>query len=175
MRCPFPPSLVALWLPVCSRSCHPACDVLYVRWPAVWNNSVTSTDAQQSCHKQDKVPHIAGSCSQTHTQHTSTSDWRAHTPTHASVSHAFRAHSHKPLHALKPKQWGGVTGGSFHELTAVVVYWSTAVFEWRSHPPQTDKKDPQGTTSVAGFEVLLQKQLKGKQMQKEMAEFIHER
>lgn len=40
---------------------------------------------------------------------------------------------------------------------------------------QTDKKDPQGTTSVAGFEVLLQKQLKGKQMQKEMAEFIHER
>lgn len=41
--------------------------------------------------------------------------------------------------------------------------------------PQTDKKDPQGTTSVAGFEVLLQKQLKGKQMQKEMAEFVHER
>ncbi|KAI9515208.1 Growth arrest-specific protein 7 [Dissostichus eleginoides] len=39
----------------------------------------------------------------------------------------------------------------------------------------TDKKDPQGTTSVAGFEVLLQKQLKGKQMQKEMSEFIHER
>lgn len=41
--------------------------------------------------------------------------------------------------------------------------------------PQADKKDPQGTTSVAGFEVLLQKQLKGKQMQKEMAEFVHER
>lgn len=51
-------------------------------------------------------------------------------------------------------------------------------FEWCSPPPphpQTDKKDPQGTTSVAGFEVLLQKQLKGKQMQKEMSEFIHER
>lgn len=41
-------------------------------------------------------------------------------------------------------------------------------------PPQTDRKDPQGT-SVGGFEVLLQKQLKGKQMQKEMAEFFHER
>ncbi|KAG9350280.1 hypothetical protein JZ751_026634 [Albula glossodonta] len=38
----------------------------------------------------------------------------------------------------------------------------------------TDKKDPQGNTSVSGFEVLLQKQLKGKQMQKEMAEFIRE-
>jgi growth arrest-specific protein 7 len=44
------------------------------------------------------------------------------------------------------------------------------------HPlPQTDKKDPQGTPSVGGFEVLLQKQLKGKQMQKEMAEFVRER
>lgn len=41
--------------------------------------------------------------------------------------------------------------------------------------PQADKKDPQGTTHVTGFEVLLQKQLKGKQLQKEMAEFIHER
>uniref|UniRef100_A0A667WGX7 Growth arrest specific 7 n=1 Tax=Myripristis murdjan TaxID=586833 RepID=A0A667WGX7_9TELE len=47
--------------------------------------------------------------------------------------------------------------------------WSYCDYFW------TDKKDPQGTTSVAGFEVLLQKQLKGKQMQKEMAEFIHER
>ncbi|XP_077940293.1 growth arrest-specific protein 7a isoform X4 [Gasterosteus aculeatus] len=47
--------------------------------------------------------------------------------------------------------------------------WSYCDFFW------TDKKDPQGTTSVAGFEVLLQKQLKGKQMQKEMSEFIHER
>ncbi|XP_018431261.1 PREDICTED: growth arrest-specific protein 7, partial [Nanorana parkeri] len=41
--------------------------------------------------------------------------------------------------------------------------------------PQADKKDPQGNTSVTGFEELLQKQLKGKQMQKEMAEFIRER
>uniref|UniRef100_A0A6Q2WSH8 Growth arrest specific 7 n=1 Tax=Esox lucius TaxID=8010 RepID=A0A6Q2WSH8_ESOLU len=47
--------------------------------------------------------------------------------------------------------------------------WSYCDYFW------TDKKDPQGTTSVAGFEVLLQKQLKGKQMQKEMAEFIRER
>ncbi|XP_059203680.1 growth arrest-specific protein 7a isoform X2 [Centropristis striata] len=47
--------------------------------------------------------------------------------------------------------------------------WSYCDYFW------TDKKDPQGTTSVAGFEVLLQKQLKGKQMQKEMSEFIHER
>ncbi|TKS91377.1 Growth arrest-specific protein 7 [Collichthys lucidus] len=47
--------------------------------------------------------------------------------------------------------------------------WSYCDYFW------TDKKDPQGTNSVAGFEVLLQKQLKGKQMQKEMAEFIHER
>uniref|UniRef100_A0A673WF72 Growth arrest specific 7 n=1 Tax=Salmo trutta TaxID=8032 RepID=A0A673WF72_SALTR len=38
-----------------------------------------------------------------------------------------------------------------------------------------DKKDPQGTSCISGFEVLLQKQLKGKQMQKEMAEFIGER
>ncbi|XP_067089372.1 growth arrest-specific protein 7a [Osmerus mordax] len=47
--------------------------------------------------------------------------------------------------------------------------WSYCDYFW------TDRKDPQGTTCVTGFEVLLQKQLKGKQMQKEMAEFIHER
>ncbi|XP_030591718.1 growth arrest-specific protein 7a isoform X1 [Archocentrus centrarchus] len=47
--------------------------------------------------------------------------------------------------------------------------WSYCDYFW------ADKKDPQGTTSVTGFEVLLQKQLKGKQLQKEMAEFIHER
>lgn len=40
---------------------------------------------------------------------------------------------------------------------------------------QADKKDPQGNSTVSGFEILLQKQLKGKQMQKEMAEFIRER
>lgn len=40
---------------------------------------------------------------------------------------------------------------------------------------QTDKKDPQGNGCITGFEVLLQKQLKGKQMQKEMAEFVRER
>uniref|UniRef100_A0AAQ5X7A0 Growth arrest specific 7 n=1 Tax=Amphiprion ocellaris TaxID=80972 RepID=A0AAQ5X7A0_AMPOC len=39
----------------------------------------------------------------------------------------------------------------------------------------TDKKDPQGSGCITGFEILLQKQLKGKQMQKEMAEFIRER
>ncbi|KAJ7987887.1 hypothetical protein DPEC_G00331250 [Dallia pectoralis] len=47
--------------------------------------------------------------------------------------------------------------------------WSYCDYFW------TDKKDPQGTSSISGFEVLLQKQLKGKQMQKEMAEFIRER
>ncbi|XP_018617559.1 growth arrest-specific protein 7 isoform X2 [Scleropages formosus] len=47
--------------------------------------------------------------------------------------------------------------------------WSYCDYFW------SDKKDPQGAASVSGFEVLLQKQLKGKQMQKEMAEFIRER
>ncbi|XP_074476596.1 growth arrest-specific protein 7 isoform X3 [Sebastes fasciatus] len=47
--------------------------------------------------------------------------------------------------------------------------WSYCDFFW------TDKKDPQGNGCITGFEVLLQKQLKGKQMQKEMAEFIRER
>uniref|UniRef100_A0A6Q2Z3S4 Growth arrest specific 7 n=1 Tax=Esox lucius TaxID=8010 RepID=A0A6Q2Z3S4_ESOLU len=47
--------------------------------------------------------------------------------------------------------------------------WSYCDYFW------TDKRDPQGASSVSGFEVLLQKQLKGKQMQKEMAEFIRER
>ncbi|KAG9343688.1 hypothetical protein JZ751_013066 [Albula glossodonta] len=44
------------------------------------------------------------------------------------------------------------------------------------HPTngKADKRDPQGGTGVTGFEVLLQKQLKGKQMQKEMAEFVRE-
>ncbi|NP_001265748.1 growth arrest-specific protein 7a [Danio rerio] len=46
--------------------------------------------------------------------------------------------------------------------------WSYCDYFW------TDKRDLQGAT-VTGFEVLLQKQLKGKQMQKEMAEFIRER
>lgn len=40
---------------------------------------------------------------------------------------------------------------------------------------QADKKDPQSNGFVSGFEVLVQKQLKGKQIQKEMAEFIRER
>uniref|UniRef100_A0A8C7VNZ5 Growth arrest specific 7 n=1 Tax=Oncorhynchus mykiss TaxID=8022 RepID=A0A8C7VNZ5_ONCMY len=47
--------------------------------------------------------------------------------------------------------------------------WSYCDYFW------TDKKDPQGTSCISGFEVLLQKQLKGKHMQKEMAEFIRER
>uniref|UniRef100_A0A8C7D8G4 Growth arrest specific 7 n=1 Tax=Oncorhynchus kisutch TaxID=8019 RepID=A0A8C7D8G4_ONCKI len=47
--------------------------------------------------------------------------------------------------------------------------WSYCDYFWM------DKKDPQGTSCISGFEVLLQKQLKGKQMQKEMAEFIRER
>ncbi|VTJ84783.1 Hypothetical predicted protein [Marmota monax] len=47
--------------------------------------------------------------------------------------------------------------------------WSYCDYFW------ADKKDPQGNGTVAGFELLLQKQLKGKQMQKEMSEFDRER
>ncbi|XP_034050026.1 LOW QUALITY PROTEIN: growth arrest-specific protein 7-like [Thalassophryne amazonica] len=47
--------------------------------------------------------------------------------------------------------------------------WSYCDYFW------ADKKDLQGNGCITGFEVLLQKQLKGKQMQKEMAEFIRER
>ncbi|KAF7465219.1 hypothetical protein GHT09_005071 [Marmota monax] len=47
--------------------------------------------------------------------------------------------------------------------------WSYCDYFW------ADKKDPQGNGTVAGFKLLLQKQLKGKQMQKEMSEFARER
>ncbi|NP_001090555.1 growth arrest specific 7 L homeolog [Xenopus laevis] len=47
--------------------------------------------------------------------------------------------------------------------------WSYCDYFW------ADKRDAQGNNTVTGFEDLLQKQLKGKQMQKEMAEFIRER
>lgn len=47
--------------------------------------------------------------------------------------------------------------------------WSYCDYFW------ADKKDPQGGACIPGIEVLLQKQLKGKSLQKEMAEFIHER
>uniref|UniRef100_A0A671VC33 Growth arrest specific 7 n=1 Tax=Sparus aurata TaxID=8175 RepID=A0A671VC33_SPAAU len=47
--------------------------------------------------------------------------------------------------------------------------WSYCDYFW------SDKRDTQGNGCITGFEVLLQKQLKGKQMQKEMAEFIRER
>ncbi|XP_062858853.1 growth arrest-specific protein 7 [Trichomycterus rosablanca] len=47
--------------------------------------------------------------------------------------------------------------------------WSYCDYFW------ADRKDQQGNGSITGFEVLLQKQLKGKQMQKEMADFISER
>lgn len=47
--------------------------------------------------------------------------------------------------------------------------WSYCDYFW------ADKKDPQGNATMSGFEVLLQKQLKGKQMQKEMADFVRER
>ncbi|XP_056627953.1 growth arrest-specific protein 7-like isoform X2 [Triplophysa dalaica] len=47
--------------------------------------------------------------------------------------------------------------------------WSYCDYFW------ADKKDPQGNALISGFEVLLQKQLKGKQMQREMAEFVRER
>ncbi|MBZ3869515.1 Growth arrest-specific protein 7 [Sciurus carolinensis] len=38
-----------------------------------------------------------------------------------------------------------------------------------------DKKDPQGKGTMVGFKLLLQKQLKGKQMQKAMSELVRER
>ncbi|KAK3529309.1 hypothetical protein QTP70_029166 [Hemibagrus guttatus] len=38
-----------------------------------------------------------------------------------------------------------------------------------------DRKDSQGNATITGFEVLMQKQLKGKQIQKEMADFMRER
>lgn len=47
--------------------------------------------------------------------------------------------------------------------------WSYCDYFW------ADKKDSQGNATMSGFEVLLQKQLKGKQMQKEMADFVRER
>ncbi|KAM9177540.1 growth arrest-specific protein 7 isoform 4-T4 [Mergus octosetaceus] len=47
--------------------------------------------------------------------------------------------------------------------------WSYCDYFW------ADKKDSQGNNTVSGFEILLQKQLKGKQTQKEMAEFVRER
>uniref|UniRef100_A0A8C2G3Q3 Growth arrest specific 7 n=1 Tax=Cyprinus carpio TaxID=7962 RepID=A0A8C2G3Q3_CYPCA len=47
--------------------------------------------------------------------------------------------------------------------------WSYCDYFWG------DRKDPQRSTTVSGFEVLLQKQLKGRQIQKEMAEFVRER
>ncbi|KFV84789.1 Growth arrest-specific protein 7, partial [Struthio camelus australis] len=47
--------------------------------------------------------------------------------------------------------------------------WSYCDYFW------ADKKDSQGNNTVSGFEILLQKQLKGRQMQKEMAEFVRER
>ncbi|XP_016411120.1 growth arrest-specific protein 7-like [Sinocyclocheilus rhinocerous] len=47
--------------------------------------------------------------------------------------------------------------------------WSYCDYFW------ADRKDPQGSAIISGFEVLLQKQLKGRQMQKEMAEFVRER
>ncbi|XP_006123008.2 growth arrest-specific protein 7 isoform X10 [Pelodiscus sinensis] len=47
--------------------------------------------------------------------------------------------------------------------------WSYCDYFW------ADKKDQQGNNTISGFEILLQKQLKGKQMQKEMAEFVRER
>ncbi|XP_064171257.1 growth arrest-specific protein 7a isoform X2 [Anguilla rostrata] len=47
--------------------------------------------------------------------------------------------------------------------------WSYCDYFW------ADRRDPQGGACLPGFEVLLQKQLKGKQMQKEMAEFMRER
>ncbi|XP_056119232.1 growth arrest-specific protein 7 isoform X3 [Rhinichthys klamathensis goyatoka] len=47
--------------------------------------------------------------------------------------------------------------------------WSYCDYFW------ADRKDAQGSAGVSGFEVLLQKQLKGRQMQREMAEFVRER
>ena len=67
-------------------------------------------------------------------------------------------------------------------LTLQCRYWSIVVVftinceaDAFNPPPQADKKDPQCGACMPGFEILLQKQLKGKQMQKEMSEFVHER
>ncbi|KFR04919.1 Growth arrest-specific protein 7, partial [Nipponia nippon] len=83
----------------------------------------------------------------------------------------------------KAKQWAGVESPSL-EINCVTFphpdvmpeqqllkpsEWSYCDYFW------ADKKDSQGNNTVSGFEILLQKQLKGKQMQKEMAEFVRER
>ncbi|XP_078257052.1 growth arrest-specific protein 7 isoform X1 [Rhinoraja longicauda] len=47
--------------------------------------------------------------------------------------------------------------------------WSYCDYFW------TDRKESQNNSTIAGFDIILVKQLKGKQMQKEMAEFIRER
>lgn len=47
--------------------------------------------------------------------------------------------------------------------------WSYCDYFW------ADRKEAQANSALTGFEVLLQKQMKGKHMQKEMAEFIRER
>uniref|UniRef100_A0A4W3GTZ7 Growth arrest-specific 7a n=1 Tax=Callorhinchus milii TaxID=7868 RepID=A0A4W3GTZ7_CALMI len=47
--------------------------------------------------------------------------------------------------------------------------WSYCDYFW------ADRKDSQSNSTIAGFDIILVKQLKGKQMQKEIAEFIRER
>lgn len=59
--------------------------------------------------------------------------------------------------------------------TTCLCFWSLCFFAEILFYFQADKKDSQGNNTVSGFEILLQKQLKGKQMQKEMAEFVRER
>eukprot|EP00064_Thunnus_orientalis_P007287 superscaffoldBa00000797_g7307 len=68
---------------------------------------------------------------------------------------------------------GGFDGASFFSLQSPGSTSPTR--KQKETTVTTDKKDPQGNGYITGFEVLLQKQLKGKQMQKEMAEFIRER
>ncbi|XP_067914060.1 growth arrest-specific protein 7 isoform X2 [Heterodontus francisci] len=47
--------------------------------------------------------------------------------------------------------------------------WSYCDYFW------ADRKESQSNSTITGFDIILVKQLKGKQMQKEMAEFIRER
>lgn len=201
---PLPPLLLLFGSSFAACHVVLRCFVLFVSWPAartccatwIWHfcSSFAVTDdaelrtsrPDRSCdihvlRKKKEHTHVT----HTHVTHTHPPVTDARTPTHAlldmqvwvTLSWARLVTQHRqlilttppgPPHALRCKQLGGVSGRSVRELIV-------AVTEWCAPLPQTDRKDPQGTTLVTGFEVLLQKQLKGKQLQKEMAEFIHER
>ncbi|XP_023268361.1 growth arrest-specific protein 7-like, partial [Seriola lalandi dorsalis] len=86
-------------------------------------------------------------------------------------------HSHNSLvrKSSAEPQSPGSTSPTRKQNKETTVTCSAFVVRFAVFISQADKKDPQGNGCITGFEVLLQKQLKGKQMQKEMAEFIRER